>query len=417
MDSFTEITYSMLEYNLMHLRQVIFEVTDACNLQCKYCAYSDLYEGYDTRENIKFPFHRAKLVVDYLYNLWSRSTPVGIDYSVTFTFYGGEPTLNMPFIKEIINYIESLPLVGRHFRYSTTTNAVLLDKYADYFVEKDFHLLISLDGDEEGQSYRVYRDGRNSFDTVYRNVKLLQEEYPEYFASNVSFNSVIHNRNGVAAAHYFIKNEFGKDTMLSSLSPMGLRKDKQEEADEIYCNIFKSIKETSECEALESDLFVSSPQTYGLMLNIHRYSGNVYDNYSLLLLDRNKTSKFPTGTCTPFSKKMFITVKGRILQCEKIDHQFSLGSVDDEKVTLDLELIAKRYNDYVSKFIKQCEKCAMNRSCGLCIYELDDLDKPGGTCPSFTTQKEFDTLSEQRMRYLDKHPELYHKILRELTVK
>ena len=293
----------------------------------------------------------------------------------------------------------------------------MLDKYADYFVEKDFHLLISLDGDEEGQSYRVYKDGRNSFDTVYRNVKLLQEEYPEYFASNVSFNSVIHNRNGVAAAHYFIKNEFGKDTMLSSLSPMGLRKDKQEEADEIYCNIFKSIKETSECEALESDLFVSSPQTYGLMLNIHRHSGNVYDNYSLLLLDRNKTSKFPTGTCTPFSKKMFITVKGRILQCEKIDHQFSLGSVDDEKVTLDLELIAKRYNDYVSKFIKRCEKCAMNRSCGLCIYELDDLDKLGGTCPSFTTQKEFDTLSEQRMRYLDKHPELYPKILRELTVK
>ena len=66
MDSFTEITYSMLEYNLMHLRQVIFEVTDACNLQCKYCAYSDLYEGYDTRKILNFLFIRAKLIDIYI---------------------------------------------------------------------------------------------------------------------------------------------------------------------------------------------------------------------------------------------------------------------------------------------------------------------------------------------------------------
>lgn len=417
MDSFAEITESMVEYNLVHLRQIIFEVTDACNLQCKYCAYSDLYEGYDARENIKFPLHRAKLVVDYLHNIWSRNAPIGIDYSVTLTFYGGEPTLNMPFIEEIINYIESLPSVGRHYKYSTTTNAVLLDKYVDYFVKKDFHLLISLDGDEKGQSYRVYKNGQNSFDTVYRNIKLLQEKYPDYFATNVNFNSVIHNRNGVAAAHYFIKKEFGKNTMLSSLSPMGLRKDKKKEADEIYCNIFSSIKEAPDCEALESDLFFNNPQTYGLILNIHRYSGNVYDNYSRLLFDRNKALKFPTGTCIPFSKKMFITVKGRILQCEKIDHQFALGRVDDEKVTLDLELIAKRFNGYIAKYKKQCEKCAKNQSCGLCIYEVEDLDKPGGTCFSFTTQKEFDRQCVQKMAYLDKHPDLYRKILKELTIK
>ncbi len=198
---------------------------------------------------------------------------------------------------------------------------------------------------------------------------------------------------------------------------MGLRKDKKKEADEIYCNIFSSIKEAPECEALESELFVNNPQTYGLILNIHRYSGNIYNNYSQLLFDRNKSPKLPTGTCIPFSKKMLITVKGRILQCEKIDHRFSLGNVDGEKVTLDLDLIAKRCNGYISKFIKQCEKCAMNRSCGLCIYEVDDLDKPGGTCSSFTTRKEFDRLCVQKMAYLDKHPDLYRKTLKELILK
>lgn len=416
MDSFTNINSSTIEYNLTHLRQVIFEVTDACNLQCKYCAYSDLYEGYDVRENIKFPFHRAKLVVDYLHNLWSKNAPVGITYPVTFTFYGGEPTLNMPFIEKLIDYIESLPSVGRHFRYSMTTNAVLLDRYVDFLVKKNFYLLVSLDGDEMGQSYRVDKNGRNSFNTVYKNVKSMQEKYPEYFKTHVHFNSVIHNRNGVASAYYFIKKEFGKDTKLSSLSPIGLRKDKQKEMDDIYCNLFENIKTTSDCETLESDLFVNSPQTYGLVLNIHRFSGNVYDNYSQLLLDKKNVPRVPTGTCTPFSKKMFITVKGRILQCEKIDHQYSLGTVDDEKVTLNLEEMAERHNSYISKFTKQCKNCAANRNCGLCIYEVNDLDNTG-VCPSFITKNEFDRQKAKPMAYLDKHPDLYRKIMKELTLK
>ena len=44
-----------VENNLSELRNIVFEVTDACNLRCKYCGYSDLYEGYDKRENLNFP--------------------------------------------------------------------------------------------------------------------------------------------------------------------------------------------------------------------------------------------------------------------------------------------------------------------------------------------------------------------------
>jgi uncharacterized protein len=41
------INREMILYQLLHLKQLVFEVTDACNLRCKYCAYSDFYEGYD----------------------------------------------------------------------------------------------------------------------------------------------------------------------------------------------------------------------------------------------------------------------------------------------------------------------------------------------------------------------------------
>ena len=31
-----------IEYNLIHTKQIVFEITDKCNLSCKYCGYADL---------------------------------------------------------------------------------------------------------------------------------------------------------------------------------------------------------------------------------------------------------------------------------------------------------------------------------------------------------------------------------------
>ena len=48
--AFAELSKNDILYNLLKLPQLIFEVTDMCNLRCKYCGYADLYEGYDKRE-------------------------------------------------------------------------------------------------------------------------------------------------------------------------------------------------------------------------------------------------------------------------------------------------------------------------------------------------------------------------------
>ena len=36
---------------VQHLRQLVFEVTDRCNLKCKYCGYGELYCSYDERKS------------------------------------------------------------------------------------------------------------------------------------------------------------------------------------------------------------------------------------------------------------------------------------------------------------------------------------------------------------------------------
>ena len=68
----------------------------------------------------------------------------------------------------------------------------------DYLVEKNFSILISLDGNEVQSAYRVDKHGNSSFSRVVRNVKKLQETYPDYFEKKVNFNSVLHNLNSVA---------------------------------------------------------------------------------------------------------------------------------------------------------------------------------------------------------------------------
>lgn len=84
--------------------------------------------------------------------------------------------MNTDFITRMVDYAGKLD-VRRNFIFSMTTDAMLLDRYTDYLVEKRFHLLIRLDGDKHGQSRRATHDGKNSFDRVCKNVKDLQAKY------------------------------------------------------------------------------------------------------------------------------------------------------------------------------------------------------------------------------------------------
>lgn len=412
-----EITSEYLKYCLINLKQLVFEVTDSCNLRCKYCAYANLYDGYDKRENLQFPYHKAKQIIDYLFNLWKENECVGNNTPITIGFYGGEPLLNISFIKQVIHYTKTLPPTGKKFFYNMTSNALLLDKYMDFLVENEIRLLISLDGDKEGHSYRIDATGKNSFDRVFTNTQLLKHKYPKYFESFVSFNSVLHNRNNVEEIYNFIKETFGKEPSISTLSTSGVRKENIKEFNETYQNVAGSIAKASNCEALINKLFIKSPQTGSLLEYIHYHTGNVFNNYNEIFFDKKQLPIPLTGTCIPFSKKMFVTVKGRILQCERINHEFSLGQITDTKVELNLEQAALQHNKYISKYKKQCTTCALKKFCTQCVYQINDIHETSTKCQNFCTQIEFEKYKDHCMQHLDKHPELYKRILTEAVIK
>ena len=45
------ITAESVSSQLANVGNIGFEVTDACNLKCYYCAYRDFYNDYDLRKN------------------------------------------------------------------------------------------------------------------------------------------------------------------------------------------------------------------------------------------------------------------------------------------------------------------------------------------------------------------------------
>lgn len=411
------IDEKVMKNNLINLKNIVFEVTEKCNLKCKYCGLSErLYEKYDERKYRDLPFEKARLMIDYLLNLWKENYVAETNSPLIVGFYGGEPLLNMPLIKKIINYIEESNIAGRKIYYSMTTNAMLLDKHIDFLAEKKFNLTISLDGNEVAQSYRIDHAGNNSYNQVIQNAKLLQQTYPEYFNGvEVNFISVLHNRNDVEPLLDFFKTHFDKTPMITPLSSHAISEDKKKEFWAMYQNKSQSLIKSANCEAIEDKHFLEMPKGLRLSQFLYHTSGNIYYSYNQLLMQKYGNDIISTGTCTPFSKKLFLAVDGKILPCERIDHDFEVGYVHDDFVELDHKHVADRHNYYLSKVADRCLSCTASSFCFQCVYHIDDIRNKSVHCQNFHTPEKFNKEKEENFNCLREHPHYYNRILNEIS--
>ena len=129
--------------------QLTFEITDACNLKCEYCGYGKFYSDYDERKSTRLSPQRAKALLDYLGSLWRSELNVSHNQNVYISFYGGEPLMNVPFIKEIISYVEELDCPSRSFTFNMVANyrlgsRVVYSKTGDNDSEMEYNSNISL---------------------------------------------------------------------------------------------------------------------------------------------------------------------------------------------------------------------------------------------------------------------------------
>lgn len=411
-----KLTGESVKYNIANTKQVTFEITERCNLNCKYCAYGEFYNDYDKRERKDLEVKKARLFLNYMRELWNSSLNSSQDNNVYISFYGGEPLLNFPFIKEIVKFVKELDLQHNRFTFSMTTNGVLIEKYMDFLVENKFNLLISLDGNRENNSYRVFKDGKPSYSHVLKSVLALKNKYPEYFKNRVNFNTVLHNKNSVSDIHKYFKQMFDKKSSIGELNNVGIREDKKKEFIKTYSNIYESLHTSEDYTYIQKDMFIKLPDIQNLSTFLLKYSDSSFDNYNEFFIEDENVSYVPTGTCLPFSKKVFITAKGKILPCERVSHKYGLGYLTHGKVEIDFERIAEKYNNYYDKMKKECDKCYNRIHCMQCIFQLD-IDSENPKCYGFMSKQDYKKYLANYMGFLEDKPENYSRIMKEIVIE
>lgn len=407
---------NILEY-LANTPQITFEITERCNLACLYCGYGKLYANRGERKNRDLPTTKAIRFLEYLKNLWILGNDTQGDSYITISFYGGEPLLNIEFIKQIIAYIES-NLCGfkKNFIYSMTTNALLLSKHIDYLVEKDFKLLISLDGDEQGSSLRIFRNGKPAFNKIISEIDHVAHKYPQYFKTNVEFNSVLSTKTTVEEIINFIELRYGKTPTISEINPDGVNPKEKDLFDSLHQKKWYNTMMSIVQNEIFYD-FLTHPYFERVARYILMHSPYVYMDYNELLFNnQNRRKELPTGTCFPFVKKVFITVSGQIMPCERISYTYALGTINEDAVLIDFKSIADRYNKYYNRVRPVCQKCANNEGCLSCMFSNGQLDSSHSMCSYFMSFRDAKNMQNEVGRFLHNYPGAYSYIMNNYEV-
>ncbi|MDR2913847.1 MAG: radical SAM peptide maturase [Tannerella sp.] len=403
--------------NIINTKQIVFEVTDSCNLNCTYCALGELYEGYDRRSGRKINTRYAINLLKYIFDLKPKSK----NNKLYIGFYGGETLLNMNFVKQIVEIANQLNAKKEmDLVYTMTTNATLIHKYIDFLVANKFRLLVSLDGNEGNHSYRVFgKNKKNSFHKVIENLDLIQRDYPEYFSSRIRFNAVLHDRNSVKDIYEFIYTRYNTIPRIAELNMRDVCSDNKD----ILESLFHSKRKSEvEFQKEQSDLYRithDNLSSYRELTNFLKYlSVNYYiSNINALLHIVEKY--LPTGTCTPFSKKIFLTTTNKLLVCEKVNYKYSMGKAM-ENVEIDIPEIISRYNFYYEHIKKFCQTCYAYRFCGACLFQIkniDNIDTEEFVCDRFQDQKIFKNKLHQIFSFLEKYPNDFSTILENLILE
>ncbi len=142
------------------VKAMCLHVAHDCNLRCRYCfAETGSYEGPRGLMSLEV----GKNAIDYLIAASGHRKNLEVD------FFGGEPLLNFDVVKDIVRYARAREKeCGKNFRFTITTNGLLLDDAKKEFINKEMvNIVLSIDGRKEvNDAMRCRIDGSGSYDTI-----------------------------------------------------------------------------------------------------------------------------------------------------------------------------------------------------------------------------------------------------------
>ena len=156
-DSYTEFKGMT---GIAPVKAICLNVAHDCNLRCKYC-FASTGSFCGTRTMMSFEI--AKKAIDLLISLSESRHNLEVD------FFGGEPLMNFEVVKQTVEYARSIEKqYNKNFRFTITTNGVLLDKEKQDYINKEMHnCVLSIDGRKDvNDTLRKTVSGDGCYDII-----------------------------------------------------------------------------------------------------------------------------------------------------------------------------------------------------------------------------------------------------------
>jgi len=311
------------------VKALCLHISHDCNLRCKYCFAST--GDFGRHRSVMSP-EVGKKAIDFLLRESGGRRNLEVD------FFGGEPLLNFDTVKEIVNYaLEKEKEYNKHFRFTITTNAVLLNEDHKKFINEHMsNVVLSIDGRPEVNDRMRFRiDGTGTYKDILPKIKDMAE-----------------SRN---QTNYYVRGTFTRENLDFSKDVIHL-------ADQGFKQISVEpvvAAKDSGYDLREEDLPVLFEEYEKLAYEYvkRQKEGNGF-NFFHFMIDLNQgpcIAKRITG-CGAGHEYLAITPEGDIYPCHQFVgmDDFKMGTVMDGKLNTDIQNYFRNSNVYTKKECMQC---------------------------------------------------------------
>ena len=329
-DQYEEIAHSSMD-DRDYIKAVCLNIIHGCNLRCKYCfADEGEYHGHKGVMSVE----TAKKAIDYVIK---RSGP---RKNIEIDLFGGEQTLIMDTIKEIIQYArDNEAKWNKNIRFTMTTNATLLNDEMMDFMDKEMgNIILSLDGRKEvNDKVRIKVDGSGSYDDILPNIKKMISKRTKgktyYVRGTFTRDNVDFYEDVVSMLNEGFREISIEPVVLEDGHPLAIR---EEDIPEIFDNYDKLYNEMARRKREGKDEFTF------YHFNIDLQGGPcVYKRIS---------------GCGSGFEYVAITPQGDVYPCHQFvgKEEYKLGSVFDDTYDAELGKKFKKAHIYNKPKCREC---------------------------------------------------------------
>ena len=343
-------------YSSSKISMFTIEVTQQCNLRCKYCCYSGKYEDRRSHNSMQMSWDTLNSCGDFIERNMNQD-----ELPVVVSFYGGEALLAKDKISWAINELQK-----RHpqviFEFSISTNGLLLNKKTIEWIcsLKNLKVTVTIDGNKEMHDVnRVTVDGDGTFDQIKKNLQMFYQLMPDEYMNRIQYISTVESISNVIYLNDFWINDpllkLTRPKHISSIIPNFKKGERVSASKEVFENFYRSA----------FNAYVNGEEN--ILTDELKRLVNIVGNRRISQEPEQQRFR----TCLNDLYSCFITADGFLFACERFCKGYNIGSLKEGVI----ELRCRQLNEsFLHRKNKYCKSCWARRICRICATNLQNTE-------------------------------------------